>query len=467
MPRVTLAAIKENWPSIQTKVRDEFDLIDLAYSTWIQPLRPYNLKDSVLFVSFPNDSNDSNSSDFITMHLSKKYAVCFQVVLEELYEEHMEIKFLIEPASNDSVLFSNKEKEKDKSNGSVYPSMKLNPKYTFDTFVKGTNNQFAHAAALSVAENPGMEFNPLFIYGGPGLGKTHLMNAIAGYILNNDPTKNVIYVTSEKFTDELIRAMSQRNKDREALNYFKERYRNVDALLIDDIQFIFDKENSLNEFFHTFNYLYDNKKQIVISSDKPPRMFDDLEERIRSRFASGLTVEISSPDYETRMAILEKKESIEGYTIDHEILQYIATHIKTNIRDLEGALNKIHYYTQFHPNTNLTLDIAKNVLKDIINPDDENRLTPEQVIAAVADQYGIHAQDITSKKQTKEVVFPRQIAIYLLRLLLDLTLKEIGVLVGGKDHTTISYSYEKISKEISSNEELNRTVEVLKKKLKN
>lgn len=465
MPRITLDELTENWQSVKNRLRDDFELLDLTYSTWIDPLRPYNLKDDQLFISFPNDSNNVNSADFITMHLSKKFTVCFQVVLEELYGESFRISFILEPANQDHILFKKNGEEK---NGNFsYPLAKLNPKYTFDTFVKGTNNQFAHAAALSVAENPGMEFNPLFIYGGPGLGKTHLMNAIAGYILNNNPSKRVLYVTSEEFTNELIHSLAQRNKDRDSMNYFKEKYRNVDALLVDDIQFIVGKDSSQEEFFHTFNFLYENKKQIVLSSDKPPRSFDGLEERIRSRFASGLTVEISSPDYETRMAILEKKESLEGYTIDHEILQYIANHIKTNIRDLEGALNKVHYYSQFHQNTNITLDIAKNVLKDIINPDEENRLTPEQIVNAVAEHYGIRPQDITSKKQTKEVVFPRQITIYLLRLLLDLTLKEIGIIVGGKDHTTISYSYEKISKEITSNEDLKRTVDVLKKKLKN
>ena len=463
MPLVSLKDITEQWSRIQTEVRDKFELLDITYSTWIKPLVPRSLKEKKLVISFPNDSDDENSANFITMHLSKKYAVCFQIVLEELFHDSFEIAFTIAPKSRDHVLFK---KEKDESDlVANYTATKLNPRYTFDTFIKGDGNKFAHAAALAVAENPGKDFNPLLIYGGPGLGKTHLMNAIASYIKNSDPNKNVIYMTSEDFTNQIVTTLQERNQD--SINYYRNKYRDVDALLIDDIQFIIGKESTEDFFFHAFNYLYENKKQIVLSSDRPPKDYSNLEERLRSRFTSGLIVGISLPNYETRMAILESKEALSGYTVDNEILRYIANHIKNNIRDLEGALNKIHFYSRLHPNTPITPEIAKSVLIDYINPD-EDALTPEQIVNAVADHFGIRPQDITSRKQNRDVVYPRHITIYLLRLLLgDLTLQTIGELVGGRDHTTVSYSYEKISKMISSDESIRATVEVLKKKLKN
>lgn len=460
---VSFADITGQWPTIQQKIREDFELLDVTYATFIEPLRPYLLKNDQLYIAFPNDSNNAASSDFITMHLTKRFSVCFQIVLEELFHVFLTVHFMIEPVKNEQVLFKNKEEET--AGLSAFPTARLNPEYTFDTFVRGNSNQFAHMAALSVAENPGKEFNPLFIYGGSGLGKTHLMNAIAGFIMNNDPGKTVLYITSEDFTNELVSSLRKRNQD--SVSYFREKYRTVDVLLVDDIQFIIGKESSEEEFFHTFNYLYDNKKQIVLSSDKAPNTFENLEERLKSRFASGLAVGISFPDYETRMAILQSKDALAGYKIDNEILRYIANHIKTNIRNLEGALNKIHAFSKLHPNTLVTLDVAKEVLKDFINPD-ENRLTPEQIVTVVAEHYGIRPQDITSKKQSREFVFPRQVAIYLLRILQeDLTLKDIGIIVGGKHHTTVSYGYENISRLVSTDENVKNTIDVLKKKLKN
>lgn len=461
MPQRTISDITNEWSRIQTSVRDEFELLDLTYSSWIKPLKPYSLKDNRLVITYPIDSNNENSADFIPTYLKKKYAVCFQIVLEEIFQESFEVVFMIEPKDRDQVLF---QKDTNERENNTYSTTKLNPKYTFDTFVKGANNQFAHAAAISVAENPGMEFNPLLIYGGPGLGKTHLMNAIASYITNNDPTKKVIYMTSEDFTNQIVTSLRDQNQD--SINYYRKKYRDVDALLIDDIQFIIGKESTEDFFFNTFNYLFENKKQIVLSSDRPPKDYKGLEERLRSRFTSGLTVGISFPDYETRMAILEKKVAMLHFSVDNEILRYIANHIKENIRDLEGALTKIYFYSRLHQGTQITLEVAKPVLIDYINPD-EDALTPEQIVNAVAEYFGIRPQDITSKKQNRDVVYPRQITVYLLRLLLgDLTLQKIGDFVGGKDHTTVSYSYEKISKMISSDESIRKTVEDLKKKLK-
>ena len=269
-------------------------------------------------------------------------------------------------------------------------------------------------ASLAVAESPGEIYNPLFIYGGVGLGKTHLMHSIAHFILKNNPNAKILYVTSEKFTNELIDAI--RNKNNFSTTEFREKYRNNDVLLIDDIQFIIGKESTQEEFFHTFNTLHEAKKQIIISSDKPPKDIETLEERLRSRFEWGLTVDIQSPDYETRMAILRKKEELEGYNIDNEVIKYIATNIKSNIRELEGALTKIVALSKLDNNREIDINLAEKALKDIIAPNSKKEITPESIIQVVADHFGITPLDISSQKRNKEVVFPRQIVMYLCRI---------------------------------------------------
>jgi len=343
----------------------------------------------------------------------------------------------------------------------THPRPVFNPRYTFDSFVVGANNQFAHAASLSVAENPGKEYNPLFIYGGPGLGKTHLMHSIAHFILDKNKKARIQYVTSEIFTNELIGAIQNRSR----MESFKEKYRNVDVLLIDDVQFIVGKDSTETEFFHTFNDLRECGKQIVLSSDRPPKDFVNLEERLRSRFESGLSVDITAPDYETRMAILRKKEEMEGYTVDNEILQYIATNIKTNIRELEGALTKMSAYSKLHPGTPLTLDVARENLKDMINPEQEKKTRPDHIIQVVAEHYGLRPEDIKSQKRNREIVLPRQICMYLIRVMNDISLSEVGEALGKRDHSTIIHGYEKIIKEMSENKDLDREIEILKKKL--
>ena len=338
----------------------------------------------------------------------------------------------------------------------------LNPRYTFDTFVVGANNNLAHAASLAVAESPGEIYNPLFIYGGVGLGKTHLMHSIAHFILKNNPKAKILYVTSEKFTNELIDAI--RNKNNISTTEFREKYRNNDVLLIDDIQFIIGKESTQEEFFHTFNALHEAKKQIIISSDKPPKEIETLEERLRSRFEWGLTVDIQSPDYETRMAILRKKEELEGYNIDNEVIKYIATHIKSNIRELEGALTKIVALSKLNKKE-ITLELAEEALKDLISPNAVREITPELIINVVADHYKIQPSDITSSKRNKEVVYPRQIVMYLCRHMTNTSLQAIGKELGGKDHTTIIHGADKITAELVDNEALANTIEILKKKI--
>ena len=277
----------------------------------------------------------------------------------------------------------------------IIQNANLNPKYTFDTFVVGANNNLAHAASLAVAESPGEIYNPLFIYGGVGLGKTHLMHSIAHFILKNNPNAKVLYVTSEKFTNELIDAI--RNKNNITTTEFREKYRNNDVLLIDDIQFIIGKESTQEEFFHTFNELHEAKKQIIISSDKPPKEIETLEERLRSRFEWGLTVDIQSPDYETRMAILRKKEEMEGYNIDNEVIKYIATNIKSNIRELEGALTKIVALSKLN-NLEITTSLAEEALKDLISPNAAREITPDLILQIVSDHLNIQSIDILGQK---------------------------------------------------------------------
>ena len=328
--------LRENWDDILLYLKEEHDIMDVSYRTWLLPLQIYDADDQKVVIMVPDSA--------MIGYIKKKYGFLLKIAIEEKTGIGGEVEFI---SKEDAEKSSSNNRKKQASENSIFPQISpetlqhanLNPKYTFDTFVVGANNNLAHAASLAVAESPGEVYNPLFIYGGVGLGKTHLMHSIAHFILKNNPKAKILYVTSEKFTNELIDAI--RNKNNISTTEFREKYRNNDVLLIDDIQFIIGKESTQEEFFHTFNTLYESKKQIIISSDKPPKEIETLEERLRSRFEWGLTVDIQSPDYETRMAILRKKEEMEGYNIDNEVIKYIATNIKSNIRELEGALNKL------------------------------------------------------------------------------------------------------------------------------
>lgn len=451
--------IKENWQKIKEYIRDDNNLTDVSYNTWILPLEFHSVEDNTVRIVFTG-IYDSFPINYVT----RKYTLPFQAVIEEVTGYQLNVEFVPEQRNKNNISFGPRDAGKRiiPASESAILEASLNPRYTFDTFVVGANNKFAHAASLSVAESPGTEYNPLFIYGGPGLGKTHLMQAIAHFILKNSQKLKILYVSSEVFTNEVIDSI--RNKTQSQL---KNKYRNIDVLLIDDIQFIIGKESTQEEFFNTFNYLYENGKQIVLSSDQSPKSFTTLDERLISRFEWGLTVDISAPDYETRMAILRKKEETEGYTIDNEILQYITSNIKTNIRELEGALTKMYAYQKLHPDVPLTLDIAKENLKDIINPEKEKNITPENVINVVAEYFGVRPEDIKSQKRNKEIVLPRQISMYLIRILNDISLKDVGNVLGGRDHTTVIYGYKTILKEMQVNKELENTIEMLKRKLLN
>ncbi len=448
--------IKENWQKILLLLKEEHDISDISYHTWLEPLTPYSYENNTVTVIVPEQT--------FLKFVNKKYGLILKVTISEFIGQECEINFKVKEQVEDvedrgPQLIAN---PKMPVSPDAIQSANLNPKYTFDTFVVGSNNNLAHAAALAVAESPGEIYNPLFIYGGVGLGKTHLMHAIAHFILKNDPKAKILYVTSETFTNELIDAI--RNKNNITTTEFREKYRNNDVLLIDDIQFIIGKESTQEEFFHTFNTLYESKKQIIISSDKPPKEIETLEERLRSRFEWGLTVDIQSPDYETRMAILRKKEEMEGYNIDNEVIKYIATNVKSNIRELEGALTKIVALSRLNK-CDITLQLAEEALKDIISPGSQREVTAELILQIVADHFGLTPLDITSQRRSKEIVYPRQITMYLCRSMMDIPLQSIGKVLGGRDHTTIIHGCEKIAADLKKDDSLKNTIEILKKKI--
>ena len=344
----------------------------------------------------------------------------------------------------------------------------LNPRYTFETFVVGKNNNFAHAASLAVAESPGEVYNPLFLYGGVGLGKTHLMHSIAHFILERDPKKKVLYVTSEAFTNELIESLKSGKTGNELpMTAFREKYRNVDVLLIDDIQFIIGKESTQEEFFHTFNHLHVSGKQIIISSDKPPKDIETLEARLRTRFEWGLIADISAPDYETRMAILKKKiesDQLERYHIPEDVLQFIAANIKSNIRELEGSLNKLIALYKLK-NEEINIALAAEALKDLISPDENRKITPELIIDTVSEHFGVSVTDLKSASRDARTTNARHIAMFLCRTMTDTPLKTIGSLLGGRDHSTVKHGVDKMSKDMENNDSLKNTINIIKKKI--
>lgn len=458
-----LETLREKWNDILAFMKEEYELSNVSYTTWLEPLKIYSLEQPGNILKIIVEDTNSRS------YIKKKYGVMLKVAIEEISGIKCDaIEFIAEDEIQPELPSSSNQLINNHQN-TVSPitlqNANLNPIYTFDSFVVGASNNLAHAASLAVAESPGEIYNPLFIYGGPGLGKTHLMQSIANFILKNNPQAKILYVTSEKFTNELIDAI--RNKNNISTTEFREKYRNNDVLLIDDIQFIIGKESTQEEFFHTFNALYEAKKQIIISSDRPPKEIDTLEERLRSRFEWGLTVDIQSPDYETRMAILRKKEEMEGYNIDNEVIKYIATNIKSNIRELEGALKKISLLSNLEKgrNSNISLSMAEKALKDTIFPGDTRDITPEFIIEIVADHFNLTPLDITSQKRNKEIVYPRQIVMYLCRNMTDAGLQAIGKSLGGRDHTTILHGIDKITADLNNNPTLQNTIDILKKKI--
>ena len=445
----------EKWEEILYLVKAEHELSDISFKTWLLPLQIHDVSDHTVIILVPTHQMGIE-------YIEKKYMFPIKVAIAEITGKEYDIEFIPpEQAKNED---TKKAASLPTSSEAISIAEKanLNPRYTFDTFVVGNNNKFAHAAALAVSESPGKMYNPLFIYGGAGLGKTHLMHSIAHFILNENPSKKVLYVTSETFTNELIEAI--RNGNNTAMTKFREKYRSVDVLLIDDIQFIIGKESTQEEFFHTFNDLHGNKKQIIISSDKPPKDIETLEARLRSRFEWGLIADITSPDYETRMAILHKKEEIDGYNIDNEIIKYIAMNVKSNIRELEGALNKLIALSKLE-NKEINTSLAEEALQDIISPDEKKEITPSLIISTVAEHFHITEDDIRSNKRNSEFVYPRQVAMYLCSNMTSVGLKKIGDEMGHRDHSTVLHGSRKIASEILNSETARNTIEILKKKI--
>jgi chromosomal replication initiator protein len=427
-----------------------------SFETWFKSTKPVSFESNTLIVSVPND--------FARDWLESRYSHIIKETLAALTMSEVAVKFVI-PQVFDESLYENSPKPVPANatqNGNAaeefIPSA-LNPKYTFDTFVIGAGNRFAHAASLAVAEAPAKAYNPLFIYGGVGLGKTHLMHAIGHYVLDSNPGAKVVYISSEKFTNEFINAI----RDNRPID-FRNKYRNVDVLLIDDIQFLAGKEQTQEEFFHTFNALHEENKQIIISSDRPPKEIPTLEDRLRSRFEWGLITDIQPPDYETRIAILRKKAKAEALDIPNDVISHIANKIDTNIRELEGALIRVVAYSSLI-NRDLSAELAAEALKDIIPSNKPRQITIQDIQKTVGEHFDMKLEDFKAKKRTKAIAYPRQIAMYLARELTDFSLPKIGDEFGGRDHTTVIHAHEKIAKELQTDFTLRQTVEAVKEKL--
>ena len=450
-----LQTLIDKWDLILSTFKEEHEIIDVSFKTWIKPLKIYKLDGNVLTLTFSSLEDDASTDERSIVYIEKRYLKFLEVTVCEVMNKEYQVIIMSSAEKKEDEL---KKKTSSVSTDNSLASQNLNPNYTFDTFVIGTNNNLAHAASLAVAETPGQIYNPLFIYGGAGLGKTHLMQAIAHFIIASDPSKKVLYVTSETFTNELIESVKT-NKNTE----FRNKYRNIDVLLIDDIQFIIGKVSTQEEFFNTFNDLYLLGKQIVISSDRPPKEMETLPDRLRTRFESGLPVDIQIPTYETKMAINKKSEAL-GIDFPYEVKDYVATNITSSIRELEGALTKLSAYSKLS-HTPLTAEFAENTLKDLISPYSKKEITPELIIDVVAEHFHIKPEDIISHKRSADIAFPRHIAMYLCRQMTQTPLEAIGKALGGRDHSTILYGSEKIAKETANNETTKSTIDILIKKL--
>lgn len=439
--------LEELWNNVLAQVEQKIS--KPSFETWLKSTKLLSNQNTTVTIAAPN----SFARDWLENH----YVHLITGILTELTGQDLLIKFVVQkdPDSDDFDLPAPIIQAKNYDNHDISPGM-LNPKYTFDTFVIGSGNRFAHAASLAVAEAPAKAYNPFFIYGGVGLGKTHLMHAIGHYVLEHNPDAKVVYLSSEKFTNEFINSI----RDNKAID-FRNKYRNVDVLLIDDIQFLAGKESTQEEFFHTFNTLHEESKQIVISSDRPPKEIPTLEDRLRSRFEWGLITDIAPPDLETRIAILRKKAKADGLDIPNEVMLYIANQIDSNIRELEGALIRVVAYSSL-VNNDVTADLAAEALKDIMPNSKPRIITILDIQHAVGDHYHIRLEDFTAKKRTKSIAFPRQVAMYLSRELTDFSLPKIGEEFGGRDHTTVIHAHEKISSMLKNDSQFQQDIKQIR-----
>lgn len=444
----------ENWEEIKYSLMEKYEVTNVSYQTWIKNLKIGSVSDELVTIYVPSGNSFSLS------YLTKNYTEIMSAAISEATDSMYRVEFVAEPEEKPAEV-------KDSFTEQAMERANLNPKYTFDTFVVGSNNNFAQSASVAVAENPGTMYNPLYIYGGSGLGKTHLIHSIGHFILQRNPNTRVMYVDSETFTNEVVASL--RSGIVQNIDKIREKYRSVDILLIDDIQFIIGKDQTQEMFFHTFNALHSAGKQVVISSDRPPKELETLDERFRSRFEMGLIADIQPPDYETRMAILVK--NLERLGIEHneetdDVLKYIAENIKTNIRELEGALNKIVAFKRLK-NSPFTVETAQEALKDIIISDAPKQVTPEFIIDIVCNYYDVEKEELLSKKRDQRIRRPRQVAMYLIRRMTDTTLQGIGKLFN-KDHSTVIHSIDTIDESISGdnvNYELKNQMDILRNKI--
>src|SRR6056297_3516589 len=454
------------WNQTLNEVKEK--LSNPSFKTWFSNTKPVDLKDdNILMIEVPND--------FIKDWIETRYNELITDIIQNLTDTNLKCRFYTEEELNElneveednkeEVEEDSEEKNENKKNtkrNEYNINNNLNPKYSFDSFVVGNGNRFAHAASLAVAEAPAKAYNPLFLYGDVGLGKTHLMQAIAHYILKHNPDNKVVYVSSETFTNELINAI----KDDKTAS-FRDKYRNIDILLVDDIQFLANKERTQEEFFHTFNSLHEANRQLIISSDRPPKEIPTLEERLRSRFEWGLITDIQKPDLETRIAILRKKADIEDLKIPNEVIIDIANKIQSNIRELEGALVKVIAYSSL-VNKEIDIELAEEALKDLVDKDNSSprEVTIDLIKKEVSNYYKIEVKEMESKKRTQNIVFPRQIAMYLARNMTESSLPQIGDEFGGRDHTTVIHSHNKIKEKFENDIDFQKTIKKLKSKIK-
>lgn len=452
--------IKEKWNDILDYLKNEYSINQVCYDTWLLNLKPHSVseEDNIITICIDDEKIGKNSKEYI----QNKYGMFIQVSIEVITGYHLSLQF---------VNSSDFEKKKDtpklqtaKSNNDSL--LNINEKNTFDTFVVGSNNTLAHAAALAVAESPLQSgFNPLFIYGGSGLGKTHLIHAIAHYIRDNSPSLNVLYVTSEQYTNDIVNAMSNAKQDRTLLESIKRKYREVDVLMVDDVQFIIGKDRTQEEFFNTFNTLYEQGKQIILTSDKHPNQMEHLDDRYRSRFNWGLPVDIKPPEYETRLAVLKKRNEESPIKLKDEILKFLAENIKTNIRDLEGAYNKIILRAKLQ-HCDINLNMAMDDIKDLILTDEKVKITNDYIINIIIEHYGVSLEEITSMNRSKKIAKVRFICIYMCRKLTNSSYSEIGDKVG-KDRTSAMHGYNKIEKELETDVSLQNEIDILMKIINN
>ena len=434
----------EIWDKAKALLREE--LADVSYKTWIdQPLKPVYVADDKLALEV--------ISEFTEKTVRARYMLMITEAVSQVVGHEMTIELM---SVGDRIAWQERQKKEEQT--TLQGVNSFNPKSTFDTFVVGSSNRFAHAASLAVAEAPGVAYNPLFLYGGVGLGKTHLMHAIGHFIQEHFPNMRLLYLPSEMFTNELVAAIKN-NKNVE----FRSRFRNVDVLMLDDIQFIAGRDSTQEEFFHTFNALHSAGKQIIISSDKPPREIARLEERLRSRFEWGLVADIQKPDFDTRVAILRKKADNEGIEISNDMLELIAGRIESNIRELEGSLTRVNAYARLN-HCEISEEVIGHALKDIAVVRDPKRITPDVIIDCVAEYYGLSAAQVRGDSRKKEIAQARHMAVYLTREMTGLSLPRIGDAFG-RDHSTIINSCDKITKQLASSAETKAAVTDLKKNI--